>query len=243
MKRIIVSASAIAMLAGVLSLTRDAFSEPGNQPAAAANAPHKVGLIDMAFVFKNYKKFETLREDLKAKITESEDKAKGAQQEILDLQTKIKTYAEGSPDFSKTEQALVQKAADFETFKRKMGREFLKEEAQIYQQVYNEVLDAVKFFAEKKEYTLIMRFNREDMENENQTPQAMLQNMNRQVVYHREDDDITQSILRLLNNKFDKADRENRNAAPAGTTPPAVKAPRQAAPQDGEKRPTDKKTR
>ena len=67
MKRIIVSASAIALLAGVLSMTRDAWSEPGDAPAAkeAASIPHKVGLIDMAHVFKHYKKFEMLREELK----------------------------------------------------------------------------------------------------------------------------------------------------------------------------------
>ena len=41
-----------------------------------SNAPHKVALVDMAFVFKNYKKFEVLREDLKEEIQASEGEAK-----------------------------------------------------------------------------------------------------------------------------------------------------------------------
>jgi len=214
-KRIIVSASAIAMLAGVLSLTRDAWSQGGNGPAkdTADNIPHKVGLIDMAYVFKNYKKFEVLREELKVKIAKSEDEAKSMQQDMVELQKKMKELTDGSPEFTKTEKELVQKAAGFEGFKRQMSREFLKEESQIYLAVYNEVSDAVKFFAEKRQYTLVMRFNKEDLENEN--PQQMLQNMNRQVVYHRDDDDITAKILTMLNKRFDGGAKESAPSKPA----------------------------
>ena len=54
MKKVIVSASAIALLAGVLALTGDAWSQQGKEKdseKASPNIPHKVGLIDMAYVF------------------------------------------------------------------------------------------------------------------------------------------------------------------------------------------------
>ena len=88
MKKVIVSASVIALLAGVLALTGDAWSQNKEPAAAATNIPHKVGLIDMAYVFKNYKKFESLREDLKVEISESEEKAKEMQKGIVELQHK-----------------------------------------------------------------------------------------------------------------------------------------------------------
>ena len=79
MKRAITWASAVVLFAGVLTLTNNAWSQntpkDAAAPAAASNLPHKVGLIDMAHVFKNYKKFEALREDLKIEISESENKA------------------------------------------------------------------------------------------------------------------------------------------------------------------------
>ena len=144
MKKVIVSASVIALLAGVLALTGNAWSQQGKEkePVAAAtatNIPHKVGLIDMAFVFKNYKKFETLREDLKVEITQSEDQAKDMQKEIVELQQKLKELKEGGAEYTKLEQLAVKKAAEFENFRRQMSREFLKKESQIYLQVYNEV--------------------------------------------------------------------------------------------------------
>lgn len=204
MKKIIVSASVIALLAGVLALTGDAWSQQGKETAVAAAAapaiPHKVGLIDMAFVFKNYKKFETLREDLKVEIAESEEKAKVMQKETAELQGQLKQFQEGSPEYTKVEKQLVNKAAEFENFRRQMSREFLKKESQIYLQVYNEVSKMVEKYAVFYKYTLIMRFNREDLDTEN--PTQLLQGMNRQVVYYRGDDDITQPVLESLNKRF-----------------------------------------
>lgn len=221
MKKMIVSASVIAMLAGVLALTSDAFSQSGKEPTAGAepNIPHKVGLIDMAHVFKNYKKFESLREDLKLEIADSEQKAKEMQKDNAELQQQLKAYVEGSPEYAKVEKQLVQKAADFENFRRQMSREFLKKESKIYLQVYNEVSTMVEKYAKYYKYTLIMRFNREDLDTEN--PQALLQGMNRQVVYYRADDDITTPVLESLNKKFSPAE-SNPPKTPrvGGTTTP-----------------------
>ncbi len=222
MKKVIVSASAIALLAGVLALTGDAWSQQGKEKdseKASPNIPHKVGLIDMAYVFKNYKKFETLREDLKVEIAESEEKAKALQTDILELQKQLKTFQEGSTEFSKVEKVAVQKAADFENFRRQMSREFLKKESQIYLQVYNEVSRMVEKYATHFNYTLIIRFNREDLDTEN--PQQLLQGMNRQVVFYRPNEDITTPVLESLNKRL------NTETAPAkGTAPREATSPR-----------------
>ena len=111
MKRTIFGAFALALLAGVLTLSGNAWSQNKEAaPAAAAsnNAPHKVGLIDMAHVFKNYKKFESLREELKEEISASEEKAKLMQAELGEMQKTMKGLAEGGPEFTKAELASLQ---------------------------------------------------------------------------------------------------------------------------------------
>jgi len=221
-KRTIFGAFALALLAGVLTLSGNAWSQNKEAaPAAAAasnNAPHKVGLIDMAHVFKNYKKFESLREELKEEISASEEKAKLMQAELGEMQKTMKGLAEGGPEFTKAEQVIVKKAAEFETFRRSASRDFLKKESQIYLQVYNETSDAVKRYADFYKYTLVIRFNREELDTEN--PQNLLQGMNRQVVYHKPEDDITVSVLDYLNRKYTPA----ASAAPA-PGPKVVKKP------------------
>jgi Skp family chaperone for outer membrane proteins len=219
-KRTIIGAFALALLAGVLTLSGNAWSQNKEATAAAAsNTPHKVGLIDMAHVFKNYKKFEVLREELKEEIASSEAKAKGMQEELGEMQKAMKGMAEGGSDYTKAEQIIVKKAAEFETFRRAASRDFLKKESQIYLQVYNETSDAVKKYATHYKYTLVIRFNREELDTEN--PQNLLQGMNRQVVYHQAEDDITPSVLEFLNRSYAKS-----------ATPPARTTNRPGTPKN-----------
>jgi len=215
-KRTMFRAIALALFVNVVTLSSDAWSQ-SKEPAATA-LPHKVGLIDMAHVFKNYKKFEALRDELKDEIAASEEQAKSMQEELLALQKAMKALVEGSPEFAKAEPQYVKMAGEFETFRRSASREFLKKESQIYLQVYNETSDAVSKYATHFKYTLVLRFNREDLDTEN--PQNLLQGMNRQVVYHKAEDDITVDVLNHLNKQFTKA-ASTPAAAPSATTPPA----------------------
>lgn len=210
MKKFIQSAFPIAVLAGLLSVGSTVWSQSGKPGKASARdaaatdgRPHKVGLIDMAYVFKNYQKFEYLREDLKLKISESEGQAKQMAETIKSLQAKMKEHKEGSPEFGDMEQKLAKASAEFETFRRSTQREILKEESAIYHQIYMEVSDAVKKYSKYYGYTLVLRFNREDLNPED--PQGLIQGMNRQVVFHQEEDDMTNSVLQHLNDKFDEA--------------------------------------
>lgn len=171
------------------------------QPAAATAGPHKVGLIDMAHVFKNYKKFEALRNDLKAEIEKSDGQAKAMAAQIKKTQAEMKNFKEGSPEFAARERELAKLAADFEAFRKVAQRDFLRKEAEIYKTVYLEVSETVKLYAQYKKYTLIMRFNREGV-GEKQNPPEVLQSMNKQVVYFEPGNDITNDVLNYLNNKY-----------------------------------------
>ena len=222
MKRAIFWSSAVALLAGVLTLGGNAWSQNKDpQAAPAANQPHKIGLIDMAHVFKNYKKFESMREDLKAELQDSETKAKEMQADLVNGQNALKALTEGTKEHTKREQELVKKVAEFESFRRSGQRDFLKKEAGIYLQIYTETSEAVKKYADFYKYTLVMRFNREELETDN--PSALLNGMNRQVVYYKQEDDITMPVLDYLNRKYAPAPPRNNNQVtkPAGADKPS----------------------
>jgi outer membrane protein len=213
-------ASFIALAAGGLSLGT-AWSqtrEPGQPKATAKPAgsesaqPHMVGLIDMAHVFKNYKKFESLRDELKVKITASEEHAKQMATSIKQLQEEMKSLKETSSDYTEKESQLASATADFEAFRRATQREILKEESAIYHIVYMEVADAVRRYSNHYGYTLVLRFNREDLNPDD--PQGLIQGMNRQVVFYRLEDDMTESVLDHLNKKWDASQQKSEAAAP-----------------------------
>jgi Skp family chaperone for outer membrane proteins len=200
-KKLIAGAVTIAVLTSLF-----VASEPihGQQGAEAPTA-HKVGLIDMAEVFKEYEKFKTLRESLQADIEKSEAQAKAMIQEMQKLQEQAKTgqFKEDSPQFKQLEQQLIAKKSELEAFRAGQQREFLRKESEIYKQVYLETQDMVSLYAKHFGYTLVMRFNRNSVETAD-NPQEVIQSMNRQVVFHRTGDDITNPVLQKLNEVYSK---------------------------------------
>ena len=199
MKKLIASATVLAIVSCFACFTETAVAQSapkGNN----AGVVHKVGLIDMAHVFKNYEKFTALREELKAEIQQSDTQAKAMAEKIQTVQKEMKDFKQGSPEYLAREKQLAQAASDFEAFRKVAQRDFLRKESRIYHTIYMEVTDTVKKYTKIYNYTLIMRFNRENLDTDD--PKKLIQGMNRQVVFHRADDDITLSVLDYLNRNY-----------------------------------------
>ncbi len=218
MKRIIVSAAAVAVLTGVASLAVTMFScfaaTARGQAAQPSSVPHKVGLIDMAEVFKKYKKFDALRDDLKIDITRSQQEDQKQMSRITKLQKQIKLLKPDAPDYAKFEKELLGATSELQAYRNGVKRNLLKKESQIYKTIYLEVTDVVQQAAEAYHYTLIIRFNRQSLE-EADDPRKVIQTMNQLVVDYREEDDITDSVLDYLNKRYSAA-----NKTPSKTSSP-----------------------
>jgi outer membrane protein len=218
-RKFFLSAAAVAIVVGVASFPgiRGAFAQ--NTPAAGTPAVHKVGLIDMAHVFKQYKKFEALRDELKSEIEQADREAQSKAAHVKKLQEELKSspFKPGSPEYNKLEGDITQLVAEFENFRRVSQREFLAKEAKVYKTIYLEVTDAVALYAKYYKYTLVLRFNREKIQDA-QDPKEILNSMNHQVVYHVAEDDITLSVLKYLNDRYTPA---SGAAAPRGAARPA----------------------
>ncbi|QDT56751.1 Outer membrane protein (OmpH-like) [Caulifigura coniformis] len=215
MKKLIICSAAALMAAGLFLSARDSL---GQGTAAPKSAAHQVGLIDMAHVFKNYEKFKTSTAALQEQIKAADEQAKKQIDAMKAIQERMTQLQQGSPDYSKMEAELIAATTKLETFKKTSQLTFLRAEADIYKTVYLEVQNAVQQYAGVYKYTLIMRFNRNPVEDA-ENPQAIIQSMNRQVVYYRGEDDLTDPILNYLNDKYAKtsgAAKPRTATAPAG---------------------------
>lgn len=199
-----------------------------NSKAAPPDLPHKVGLIDMAQVFKDYKKFELLREDLKSEVQDKDGQAKGMMEQITTLQTKLKSLKPGTEGFTEHEKKLAELSSDYDAQRKLWQLEFMRKESKIYHAIYMEVLDAVEKFSKHYNYTMIMRFSRDELSSTD--PQKLMQGLNKQIVYHRVDDDITESVVEYLNRRYKPAASPQAGAPGANpsrtATKPAATTPR-----------------
>lgn len=174
-----------------------------SQPAQAAPAAHRVGLIDMAEVFQGYKKFEDLRNALQAEIEKSDAEAKVMIEKMQKVQAELneKKFTPGSPQFEQAEKTLLQHKSDFEAFRAATQRKLARRESEMFKVIYSDTTKAVALYAEYAKYTIVLRFDRKDID-ENTPPAEAVQRMNKQVVYHRGNDDITDTVLGYLNKQY-----------------------------------------
>ncbi|MCX7422158.1 MAG: OmpH family outer membrane protein [Planctomycetia bacterium] len=209
-KLLISSAVAATMASFLLTASGQAPSTGGAKPksgsvtqaAAQGESPHKIGLIDMGRVFKEYKKFEALREDWKAELQTNEENAKQLAGKVQKIMEEMKAFKPGSPEYVKLEKQQTQLAAEFESFRKNSQRTLMQKEADIYKTVYMESMEVVEKFAKHYGYTLVMRFNSENIEGEDL--QKLQIGLNRVIVYHQSEDDLTDGVIGHLNKTYDK---------------------------------------
>ncbi|QDT31747.1 OmpH family outer membrane protein [Thalassoglobus polymorphus] len=177
---------------------------------------HQVGLIDMAHVFKNYEKFKALTEALQEQITQSETGMKTQVEEGRKIQEQMKALTSGSPEFEKLEGQLLSIEASLKKAQLKNQREFMRQEAELYKDLYLETRNAVDKYARYYNYSLILRFDRSGVASAD-NPQEIVEGLNQQVLYHRNRDDLTDPILNYLNEQW----RREQKQAAAPSTPSA----------------------
>ncbi|MEX2287707.1 MAG: OmpH family outer membrane protein [Planctomycetaceae bacterium] len=218
MKKVTILAAAFMIVAGASFVAT--FAQ-GEGAASTESAPHKIGLIDMAHIFKEYAKFKNLREELKVEIGKSDSQAKEMAESLKKLQAEMQTFQAGSPEFIEAESKLAKESSNFEAFRKLAQRDFLRKESQIYKTIYLEVTDMVEKYATHYHYTLVMRFNREEVGSAEDPPEV-IKSMNRQVVYYRPQDDITEPILKFLNQRYSPGEtavpRPKSTGIPKGTS-------------------------
>jgi len=199
-----------------------AQSESTDPAAANAGLPHQVGLIDMAYVFKNSIRFHSLTEELQREIERTDQEAKVLVDRIRQLQAELK-QSSSEDSSSRLEEQLVKARTELESFKRVAQQSFLRKEADIYKDVYLEVEEAVRRYASYYKYTLILRFERQALSDQDD-PQQVMNGMNRQVVHFQPHDDITEPVLKYVNSNWDKGPKEP-SAQSAGTPPRQQQTP------------------
>lgn len=200
---------ASVVLAGVASLFVNAYGQTSSSSGTKKSTvnpnpelPHKIGLVDMARVFKEYEKAVTLREDLKAEFAASEAKAKELHTKAQKLADQMKAFKPGSVEYTDLEKKQGQAATDFELYRKNSQRTLMQRQADIYKTIYLEAMAQVERYAKHFGYTLVMQFNSEDLDGDD--PQKLEMSLRRNIVYHRDDDDLTDGIIKSLNTAYKK---------------------------------------
>jgi Skp family chaperone for outer membrane proteins len=170
----------------------------------ASGMPHKIGLVDVGYIFSNYKKLEDQRNALQKEIEASDVELKGVQEQIQGIQAQLKNVTKGSDAAIQMEQQLTELNAQGQAKMSNLRREFVRKEVAMYKEIYDEVSSLVAAYANAKgqNYTLILRYQRDAGTDAGDDPNKIMARVNQLVVYHQKADDITDKILEYMNSQY-----------------------------------------
>ena len=120
---------------------------------------------------------------------------------------------------------MLDAKGEFEAFRAATQRKLARRESEMFKIIYAYTTMMVKKYAEYAKYTIVVRFDRKDID-ENTAPAEAVQRMNKQVVYHRAEDDITDVVLSTLNKQYEGSPGAAKPIRQASDSKDGAKTPR-----------------
>ncbi len=209
MKKLILSLLAVTVLAA-------------GGAVQAQESGNGIGLIDMAHVFQNYKKFEDLRDELQAEITRADAELQQKGEQLKQLQENLQRFQAGSAEYEQAEKALLDAKGDIQAFQAATQRKLARRESEMFKIIYADVAQAVALGAKHMKFSMVMRFNRKEID-DSTSPAEAVQTMNKTILYHQASNDMTDSVLKYLNSRYQSPNAGPTPAQSASQTRPAVR--------------------
>jgi Skp family chaperone for outer membrane proteins len=189
----------VAIVAGILAVSLKADDKATNQQPAV----QKTAVVDVALIFKSLTQFAALREDLAADVKKAEDKVKAIATQGQNLKTDLAKLPKGTDEYAATEKKLRETAREFEDLRNDSKKRFISRESDIYRDTYKTTRETIAAYAKAHGFTLVLRF-RPDAPGATAAPQEVLSHVNRHVIFHDNRIDITDAIIKSLNDDYKK---------------------------------------
>jgi Skp family chaperone for outer membrane proteins len=168
-----------------------------------AQAPRGIGspvaILDLTYIFKNHLRFQQMSDGMRRDVDAAENALKTDRDGYRKMTEQLETYRKGTPEYRAMEEELAKKAAELNLRVSIQKKDFLEQEAKIYYNVYQEIVEHVKYYSEQHGIALVLRFNGDPVDRND--PQEVLKELNKSVLYYNRAIDITPIILEEINRK------------------------------------------
>jgi Skp family chaperone for outer membrane proteins len=178
-----------------------AGAQPGfggtSAPAASRLGVNGVAVVDIAKIFKNHVRFKQQMEEMKGRVEAAENDVKQYQETIKRKADELKTFNPGSPEYKRAENDLLKMQGDLQLKVNLQKKEFMEQERRVYFGISREIDECVKQIAMQNGIVLVLRYNGEPVDPNNQ--EDVLRGINKTIVYSHPQMDITNYVGTELN--------------------------------------------
>lgn len=182
--------------------------------AAEPSDSGEIAFVDLNYVLQNYPPFKDALVRLKSEIAEAEASLESRKREIDGMAEQLKILVAGTPQHDRLTREIVTAQAELAGRLQAEKAAFQRREAILYLDAYQQVVRQTENLARRRGLKAVMRLISPEVNASN--PQSILEHINRPLVWHDPQRDITRDLL----------DELAASAKPAATIDEVPEAPR-----------------
>lgn len=161
----------------------------------------KIGVVRFTALVNGYKRMQGEQDASVKKRTRLQQDQDTKQSEINTLTAKLQQHTPDSEAYKKTDAELREKKAAMDTWMRVKQDELITEDTRIMREVYEDVEAAASDFGKKNGYSLILKEDDLDL-GKASIAELKIKVALRKVLYSDPSIDVTDALLKVLNDKF-----------------------------------------
>ena len=180
---------------------------------AEGGASVPIVVVDLNKVFEQHPTFKMQIDQIKAAVKSSEAEFMGRGKDIESRAKQLQALKSSSEQYKQLESETARLQAQTQADMALKRKDFLEQEAKVYFNVYQQVKQEIKVFAESNRIGLVLRYSSEGIDPTNR--QSVMQGVNQPIVYNQGGLDITNYIVERLHRTA--ADGQRTATAPGSS--------------------------
>lgn len=172
-------------------------------PAPAAPPPTKLAVVNIVTLFDKLLEKAAADNDIDQMKRDFEDKSDKMNQAIQAMQTGLRSYTEGSAEFNKTQDDLLQKTMELQAYQSFAQQRLFLELRVRTADLYRKINEAVEKYSKANGIALVFVADNPSVAGARTQEQLQAMVTVRKILYFHPDFDITQKILQSMNTEFE----------------------------------------
>jgi Skp family chaperone for outer membrane proteins len=198
----------IGLFVAILSVWAISAEDAPESAHATTGETTKIALLDVNKVFKKNAKFKEEMAQIKKEADEMDKKMKEEEATLRSAANQLTEMSKGSTEYSQLEAQIARSKTEWTVDVQVKRRAFLQREANIYRLTYQEVEEIAGKYARERQIDAVFRFMGDPVDSN--SPDSILAEINKPIVWHNEKVDITSAIIQLIAEKQKQASKEEK---------------------------------
>ncbi|KAA5542270.1 OmpH family outer membrane protein [Roseiconus nitratireducens] len=188
--------NAVIMLVALEGSALISSTASGQRAEPTHQAGHRIGLIDVGYVFKNLPAIKADVRKLEADSRKDQDESKRERDQLKQAVEHLKALKVGTAEYARQEERVANLDAKFRLIKVHKHQDPSDARVKLYFENYQRIVAAVRVIATRKDINLVLRFNGE--ESDPDQDKSDVRGVTWNVVYHDSTIDLTDAVMRYL---------------------------------------------